>query len=86
MNVILGISISHNGSVSLIRDGEVKVAIQAERISRNKRQSLFLDSEDLLLRKCVRYCLYSSGLQYKDVDAIAISSPWKIHKISNEKS
>ena len=40
MGVILGISNSHNGSVALIVDGQVKVAIQAERISRRKRQSL----------------------------------------------
>ena len=33
MGVILGISNSHNGSVALIVDGQVKVAIQAERIS-----------------------------------------------------
>ena len=60
MNVVLGISVSHNGSVSLICDGEVKVAIQAERISRCKRQSLFIDKDTELLKKCVRYCLHSS--------------------------
>ena len=40
MNVALGISIAHNGSVALICDGEVKIAIQAERISRRKREIL----------------------------------------------
>ena len=84
MNVILGISISHNGSVSLICDGEVKVAIQAERISRFKRQSLFIDKNTELLKRCVQYCLQSSGLKYEDINAIAISTPWDLNKISND--
>ena len=53
MNVALGISIAHNGSVALICDGEVKIAIQAERISRRKRKHLFLDREKELMKKCV---------------------------------
>ena len=40
MSVVLGISNSHNGSVALICGGEVRVAIQAERISRIKRDGL----------------------------------------------
>ncbi|MBW3049875.1 hypothetical protein DNJ72_06920 [Prochlorococcus marinus XMU1403] len=85
MNIIIGISNSHNGSVSLICDGEVKVAIQAERISRRKRQSLYLDKETDLLQKCIRYCLDYSGLRYKDINAIAISSPWKLTTLSDEE-
>ena len=45
MNVVLGFSNTLNGSVALLCDGEVKVAIQAERISRKKRQSLPLGKE-----------------------------------------
>ncbi len=84
MNVILGISVSHNGSVSLICDGEVKVAIQAERISRLKRQSLYIDKDTDLLKKCVKYCLDYSKLEYKDINAIAISTPWELRMIRNE--
>ena len=57
MGIILGFSNTHNGSVALICDGEVKVAIQAERISRRKRQSLPLGEEIELTHKCVEYCL-----------------------------
>ncbi|MFL2868560.1 MAG: carbamoyltransferase C-terminal domain-containing protein [Prochlorococcus marinus] len=85
MNVILGFSNTHNGSVALICDGKVKVAIQAERISRKKRQSLPLGKEIDLTHKCVEYCLSSSGLTYKDLNAVALSTPWRLHQISNEK-
>ena len=85
MSVILSICNSHNGSVSLIVDGEVKVAIQAERISRLKRQRLTLGKEIDLARKCVRYCLDYSGLKYKDIDSIALCAPDKLRKISNEQ-
>ncbi len=85
MSIILGFSNTHNGSVALICDGEVKAAIQAERISRKKRQSLPLGKEIELTHKCVQYCLNSLGIKYKDVNAIALSTPWKVQKISNER-
>jgi len=84
MSVILGFSNTHNGSVALISDGEVKVAIQAERISRRKRKNLPLGQEKELAQKCVEYCLEGSGLQYQDINAIALSTPWKVKKINNE--
>ena len=83
MSVILGFSNTHNGSVALIRDGEVEIAIQAERISRRKRQILSLGEELELTQKCVRYCLDASGLQYQDIDAVALSTPWRVKKINN---
>ena len=76
MTVVLGISNTHNGSIALIHDGEVKVAIQAERISRLKRQILPLGKEVGLTQKCVRYCLDAVGFQYRDINAIALTSPW----------
>lgn len=83
MSIILGFSNTHNGSVALICNGEVKVAIQAERISRRKRQSLPLGEKIELTQKCVRYCLNAARLQYEDIDAIALSTPWKIRQIKN---
>ena len=67
MSVALGISIAHNGSVALICDGKVKIAIQAERIARKKKKHLFLDREENLMKKCVEYCLNSTGYNYKDI-------------------
>ena len=81
MTVILGISNTHNGSVAIIRDGEVVSAIQAERISRRKRQSIILGKENELTKECVSYCLNASGLQYSDIDSIAISTPWNVSKM-----
>lgn len=85
MSVVLGISITHNGSVALVRDGTVLSAIQAERISRKKRQSLTLDEENGVAAECVRYCLDASGLKYSDINAIALCTPWKLKKISDPK-
>ena len=84
MSIILGISNSHNGSVALICNGEVKSAIQAERISRLKRQSLPLDEEVELTQSCVRYCLDMAGFQYSDIEAVALSTPWNVKKIHNK--
>jgi carbamoyltransferase len=83
MGVVLGLSNTHNGSVALICGGEVKAAIQAERISRHKRQVLTLGDELAIAKKCVRYCLDASGLQYSDIDAIALSTPWSVKKIND---
>ena len=76
MTTVLGISNTHNGGIALIHNGEVKVAIQAERISRQKRQILPLGKEEGLTQECVRYCLEAADFQYKDIDAIALTSPW----------
>lgn len=80
MTIILGISVTHNGSVALIRDGEILTAIQAERISRQKRQSLEFGNE--LIKECVQYCMNSSGIQISEINAIALSTPWNVQKLS----
>lgn len=82
MSIVLGISNTHNGSIALICDGEVKSAIQAERISRRKRKSLPLGKEIELVHESVRYCLNASGFQYQDIDAIALSTSWNVKKIN----
>ena len=83
MSLILGISNSHNGSVAIIKDGEVKSAVQAERISRKKRQWLSIDGDTKLIKDCVSYCLDAVGFGCQDIEAIALSTPWAVKKISN---
>ena len=83
MAAILGISLSHNGSVALIEDGQVITAIQAERLSRIKRQPLMLSNDSKVAEQCVKYCLKSAGLKYSDIDAIALSTPWNVKKIGH---
>ena len=83
MSVVLGISNAHNGGVALIYEGEVKSAIQAERISHQKRQHLYLDKKMELTQNCIDYCLNASGFKYSDIEAIGISTHKNVKKINN---
>ena len=81
---ILGISKSHNGAVALIKDGKVVCAIQAERLSRIKRQSIELKNDKDLVSKCVNYCLKEANIKHDDLQSIAISTPWDVQLIKNK--
>ena len=80
---ILGISKSHNGAVALTHNGKVVCAIQAERISRVKRQSLDLKNDKELLAKGVDYCLNYAGIKHSDLQSIAICTPWDVDCLEN---
>jgi len=73
----LGISASHNGAAALLRNGKVEVAIQGERLSRIKRQDLYIHEASPALRDCVHYCLEARGLEVSDLDAAAATTPWQ---------
>ena len=75
---VLGITKSHNGAVALIHNGKIVSAIQAERISRIKRQSIDLKNDKILLSKCVKYCLNQAGITHADIQAVGISTPWML--------
>jgi len=81
---ILGIAQSHNGAVALIKDGKVVAAIQAERISRVKRQAINLKDDKNLVSNCVQYCLKKAKIKYSDIQSIAICTPWKVNHVNNE--
>lgn len=55
---VLGISVSHNGAACLMRDGEIVVAVQEERLSRQKRDLIALSRRSL----AVDYCLGTAGI------------------------
>lgn len=74
---ILGISASHNGAVALLRNGKVEVAIQGERLSRIKRQDLYIHTSSPALRDCVNYCLEACGIALDDIAAVAVTTPWQ---------
>jgi carbamoyltransferase len=80
----LGISCSHNGAVALVRDGKVVCAIQAERLTRVKRQGLYLDDDAETLTECVRYCVDAAGIEYGDLSSIAICTPWHLENLSRD--
>ena len=82
---ILGISKSHNGAVALIHNGKVVSAIQAERISRIKRQAIELENDKTLVSECVIYCLNQAGIKHSDLQSISICTPWDVAHIENEK-
>ena len=73
----LGISCSHNGAVALINDGKVACAIQAERLTRVKRQGVYLTDDADTVTQCVRYCLDSEGIGYGDITHVAVCTPWQ---------
>ena len=81
---ILGISKSHNGAVALIHNGKIVSAVQAERLSRIKRQSIKINDDKILLSKCVEYCLQEGGIKHSELNSIAISTPWDV-EILNDK-
>ena len=80
---VIGISKSHNGAVALIKDGKVIVAIQAERISRIKRQAIELKDDRLLIKKCVDYCLNYAGISHSEIQSISICTPWDVSYLEN---
>ena len=81
---VLGITKSHNGAVALANNGKVVAAIQAERISRVKRQAIELKNDQKLVSACVKYCLNQAGITHADIQSIGISTPWKVHHIENK--
>ena len=80
---VLGISRSHNGAVALTHNGKIYSAIQAERISRIKRQPIFLKEDKALVSECVEYCLNQAGIRHADIQSIAISTPWGFNHMEN---
>lgn len=58
---VLGTGLSHNGSAVLLKNGQVAVAIEKERISRIKHDG----GNDNL---AIQYCLDAEGIQLQDVD------------------
>src|SRR4029453_5306574 len=64
---ILGISWSHNASACLLHGSEVVVAIQEERLTRQKRDRPERPLESLALS----FCLDAAGLPFEQLDAVA---------------
>lgn len=82
---ILGLAASHNGGAALIRDGRVAVAIQAERLTRQKRQGVVFDRRNTGLELAVRYCLDAAGIGWGDLAAIATCTPWDAWELDAER-
>jgi carbamoyltransferase len=66
---ILGISASHNGAACLLKDDEIVVAIQEERLTRVKRDRIYSGEQSL----SVPYCLNYAGIKPQDLSLVVLS-------------
>ncbi len=84
---ILGLAGSHNGAAALIEDGRVVVAVQAERLTRRKRQSFRLENMGSEVAALIKYCLDYAGIELGEVAQIATCTPWpQIHASFDEQA
>jgi predicted NodU family carbamoyl transferase len=60
---VLGTNLSHDGSACLLKDGEICVAIEKERITRKKHDGM----NDTV---AIQYCLDAAGIRINDVDLV----------------
>ena len=65
--IIMGLHFGHDASISIIRDGEVLLCVERERLSRVKH-ALTLTSDD------IETCLTDVGLTIDDVDYCGLTS------------
>ena len=64
---ILGLNfIFHDSTACLVQDGKLTVAIEEERLTRHKHTQDFP-------RQAIARCLETAGLEYRDIDHIAVS-------------
>lgn len=68
---VLGTGLSHDGSAVLLKDGEICVAIEKERITRNKHDG----GNDTL---AIQYCLDAEGITLDDLDLIVQCANFEI--------
>ena len=68
---VLGVAASHNGGACLLRDDEIVVSVQEERLNRYKRATLVGGRESL----AIQYCLAHAGIRPRDLSAVVYSSP-----------
>ncbi|HYL97771.1 MAG TPA: carbamoyltransferase C-terminal domain-containing protein [Blastocatellia bacterium] len=66
---VLGMSASHNGAVCLLKGDQIVVAIQEERLSRQKRHRLYGAQQSLSLDYCFDY----AGITPRDLSMIVIT-------------
>ena len=70
--IILGMNFSHDGAVSIVKDGRLIAAIGTERITRVKK-------DFGVTKEAVQYILDEAGVFLEDIDAIALADYLKKH-------
>jgi predicted NodU family carbamoyl transferase len=66
---VLGTGLSHDGSACLLKDGEICVAIEKERLTKIKHDG-FNDT------MAINYCLEAEGITVHDLDLVVQSAIW----------
>ncbi|MEV6976022.1 carbamoyltransferase C-terminal domain-containing protein [Kitasatospora sp. NPDC093806] len=81
MSYVLGLNLSHDRSAAIVKDGEVLVAIEEERLDRIKHSEGFLVQGHFerltktLPMKAVTYCLDAVGIGIDDLDLVVGNRP-----------
>ena len=73
---VLGTGLSHDGSACLLKNGEIAVAIEKERLTRNKHDG-HNDTE------AIQYCLDACGIKISDVTLIVQNANWGMFEFGN---
>ncbi|MEA5462546.1 carbamoyltransferase C-terminal domain-containing protein [Leptothoe sp. PORK10 BA2] len=80
-NYYLGINLSHERSAAIVKDGEIVVAIEQERLDRQKYSLGFmLQAPGVTSRiqppnEAIRYCLDSCGITLQDISSVTANMP-----------
>ena len=81
MAYVLGLNLSHDRSAAIVRDGEVVVAVEEERLDRIKHSEGFLVQGHFerltktLPMKAVAYCLDTADIGIDDLDLVVANRP-----------
>lgn len=67
---IMGVSLSHNGAICLLKGSEIIVAVQEERLSRKKRDFIYGAQP----ARSLNYCLDYAGIGLADLSMIVVSA------------
>lgn len=84
----LGINLGHDRSAALVLEGQIVVAIDQERLDRQKHsigfmhQSMGDNSQIQLPHEAIQYCLQKENLQWEDLASITANMPGVDHSTS----
>ncbi|MEQ8399177.1 carbamoyltransferase C-terminal domain-containing protein [Thalassobaculum sp.] len=65
--IVIGLNFAHDAGVSVVDNGRTVAVLQRERFSRTKRSAL-------LTAEFVEFALRSAGIEWRDVDTVAVST------------
>lgn len=72
---ILGINTNyHELSACLLKDGQLRAAVEEERLSRVKHgKQALIDNPNVLPKQAIKFCLKKAGITFAEIDRIGIS-------------